>query len=345
MIIAFVGTPGSGKSYDAVVKIIANLKQGRKVYTNVDGLDDPIHQEMIRNHCGLDEIQWVGLLNFIKDDDLPRFWETAEPGSLIVLDELQRVFRNRDWNTQKNVDFANWASTHRHHGYDLILLTQFLDSIEKGVRELVEWTYRYRKINVFGQAFQKLTGSYMKAAYSGSDVSREPIQRITSRYNKKIFPLYSSYVAKDTKELGIMTTANALKRPVILIIPVVFGLFILLAMNSSLITKKGGFFGKSEALAKTVEKKSTVKESASGAEKVPSAGVVPVIEKGSSSPGGERVTEPGVRMAFQASAPVKDDSHSDQAWGATIYDAEDGSGRKLVYEGSNYVGWYKVHSE
>ena len=36
MIVGFVGTPGSGKSYDAVKKILFNLKKGRHVYTNID---------------------------------------------------------------------------------------------------------------------------------------------------------------------------------------------------------------------------------------------------------------------------------------------------------------------
>ena len=39
MIIIHEGVPGSGKSYDAVRKIIDALKKGRVVYTNIDGLD------------------------------------------------------------------------------------------------------------------------------------------------------------------------------------------------------------------------------------------------------------------------------------------------------------------
>lgn len=38
MIIFFDGNSGSGKTYEAVKKIIDNLRRGRKVYTNIDGL-------------------------------------------------------------------------------------------------------------------------------------------------------------------------------------------------------------------------------------------------------------------------------------------------------------------
>jgi len=48
MIITHEGLPGTGKTYDAIIKIISNLKKGRVVCTNIEGTDIPIHQEAIK---------------------------------------------------------------------------------------------------------------------------------------------------------------------------------------------------------------------------------------------------------------------------------------------------------
>ena len=56
MIIGFAGTPGSGKTYEAVKKITDNLQWGRVVYTNIDGMSDPECLEMIKSYCGLSDL-------------------------------------------------------------------------------------------------------------------------------------------------------------------------------------------------------------------------------------------------------------------------------------------------
>ena len=52
MIIGFAGTPGSGKTYEAVKKILDNLQWGRVVYTNIDGIMEPACLEAIKSYCG-----------------------------------------------------------------------------------------------------------------------------------------------------------------------------------------------------------------------------------------------------------------------------------------------------
>ena len=340
MIIAFVGTPGSGKTYEAVVKIVENLKLGRKIYTNIDGLDDSGRQELIRNYCGIPESKFHGLLNFIPDEDLSSFWNICDKGSLIVLDEVQKVFRNRDWSSQKNVDFSNWASTHRHNGYDVILLTQFLDSIEKGVRELVEWTYKFRKLNMFGSMMQKFSRGYFKMAFVGTDTTKEAMQKVVCRYRKEIFPLYSSYVAKDIKELGIMSHGNVLARPVFIIIPVIFVVFMVLASKSSLMG--GGVLGVAKAkkdhkqVAKIVPV--SLPDTAVASTPPDVSRDKPPVDGGGAD---VRRHDDAVARSRQVHAPQQDELGApDQLWGATVYSGE--GGRKEVFEGGKYVGWYKV---
>lgn len=239
MIVGFVGTPGSGKSYDAVKKILFNLKKGRHVYTNIDGMDDPGHQENIKMMCGLDDWAFDRQFHFLKKDEVPQFWKIARPGSMIVLDEIHKVFNCRDWQSKKNLDFADWASTHRHYGFDLILITQDMEKVEKQVRSLLEWTYVYRKVNFFGGAVQR---KYICYSFGGDETRGKPLAQSVKTYETPVFACYKSFATKDAKEVGFMRHVNVLKHPVFIAIPLVFCLALYLLFGKSSLAS-GDIFG------------------------------------------------------------------------------------------------------
>ena len=216
MIIGYVGTPGSGKTYEAVKTILANLKSGRRVYTNIDGLESPDCRRLIQDSLALDDYEFNKRLVFLDKVQTKTFWTIVKDGSMIVLDEVHKDFSNRDWNTAENKVFADWASTHRHHGFDLILITQDIEKVEKHVRSLIEWTYFFRKVNFFGGA---VSNKYMCYSYSGDDHQGKPLASSVRTYNKFVFACYKSFVTKDTKELGFMSHVNILKHPVFFILP------------------------------------------------------------------------------------------------------------------------------
>ncbi|WP_456385292.1 zonular occludens toxin domain-containing protein [Desulfolithobacter sp.] len=245
MIICFAGTPGSGKTYEAVKKILDNLCMGRVVYTNIDGMDDPQCQEMIKCVCGLSDFGLSRHLKFLEHDQLEDFWNHIEPGCLVVLDEIQKVFSSREWQTEKNKLFGSWASTHRHHGFDVVLITQHIERIDSAVRALVEWTYVFRKVNFFGGAVQK---KYICYSYAGDETRTAPLSKNVRTYNQVVFLCYKSYTGKDVKELGIMKHVNVLKHPVFFAIPLVLAFTIYMVFfKSSLGT--GDLFGSGKALS------------------------------------------------------------------------------------------------
>lgn len=183
-------------------------------------------------------------LHFLEDWQVPDFWMHVQPGALIVLDEVQKVFSSREWQTTKNNAFATWASTHRHNGFDVVLISQAVERVDSAVRSLLEWTYVFRKVNFFGGAIQK---KYLCYAYGGDDTNSAPLKKSVRTYNPKVFLCYKSYVAKDVKELGIMQHVNVLKHPVFFAIPLVlcFTLYMLFA-KSSIAT--GDLFGPKQAM-------------------------------------------------------------------------------------------------
>lgn len=246
MVVFFVGTPGSGKSYEAVKKIVDNLMLGRTVCTNVDGMNDPKCLEYMKNLVGMDDFTFDQRFRFLDSDQVKRFWKTEKVinlqfmqdeesgvfndiptevdelicphGSLIVIDEAHKPFNSRDWQNTSNRELADWASTHRHFGYDLVLITQDIEKVEKQVRSLTEWCYFFRKVNFFGGAVKK---KYLCYSYSGDDHNGKPLAKSTRTYEDKYFPCYSSYSTSDAKEVGFMSHTNILKHPIFYAIPVV----------------------------------------------------------------------------------------------------------------------------
>ncbi len=244
MIIGFAGTPGSGKTYEAVSKILDNLQWGRVVFTNIDGMSDPQCLEMIKIYCGLSDLALMKQLHFLQDDQLADFWMHVSPGSLIVLDEVQKVFSSREWQTAKNNQFASWASTHRHNGFDVVLISQAVERIDSAVRALLEWTYVFRKVNFFGGLVQK---KYICYSYGGDDTGSAPLKKDTRTYRSSVFLCYKSYVASDVKELGIMQHVNVLKHPVFFAIPILICfMFYMIFVKSSIGT--GDVFGTNKAM-------------------------------------------------------------------------------------------------
>lgn len=293
MIVFFVGTPGSGKSYEAVKKIVDNLRLGRNVCTNIDGMDLPECQEYMKTILGMDDYRFHSLFRFLQKDEITRFWETetiltpsfirdyendvfedlvtesheliCPKGSLIVLDEVHKHFNARDWNAtdssgrNANKLLGDWASTHRHLGYDLVLITQHIDKVDKQVRTLTEWTYFFRKVNFFGGAVQK---RYLCYSYSGDDHDGKPLAKNIRTYEPTYFPCYQSYSASDAKEVGFMSHTNILKHPIFYAIPVVLA-FVLYMLFYKSSFASGDMFGVTNVQRKHDKKVSAPVASAS----------------------------------------------------------------------------------
>jgi zona occludens toxin (predicted ATPase) len=215
MIIIHEGVPGSGKSYDGVRKILDALRAGRVVYSNIDGLQSDVCQEYISQKLGITRDALTSQLVHLPDNSIHNFWDHCEYGSFVVIDEAQNYFNSRDFVKDANREFGKWASTHRHHGYDLLLITQRAERIDTAVRSLAEFRYRYRKLNVFGSLVQK---GYLIYTYAGEDPKHLGMRKAT--YDVSIFPCYQSYVG-DATEKKVVKLPNLLNHPIFYALAVV----------------------------------------------------------------------------------------------------------------------------
>lgn len=247
MISCYEGLPGAGKTYDAMRKLLDNLSQGRRILTNISGPDQEEKQEIIKHFLNLDDSQLKENLVVLQDHQVTEFWDHTNPGDLIIIDEAQNFFNSRDWQSKANRAFGKWASEHRHMGVDLILITQNVERIESSVRSLIEFTYRYKKLNMFGNLVKK---KYIRFCYYGPTLDQ--IGQKTCSYDPKIFKCYKSFFKDGTKEIGIEKPANILKHPIFYAIPFVLCLFIYFLSQSSLLS--GDLFG-TQAIADSIEER------------------------------------------------------------------------------------------
>jgi zona occludens toxin (predicted ATPase) len=256
MIIIYDGKPGSGKSYDAVRKILSNLKIRRRVVTNIDGLDKPDCQEMIKYYCDMDDAEIQDFLLHLTKDDVFHFWDFVQVGDLIVIDEAQKFFNSRDWQKSNNRAFGDWASEHRHNGNDLIIVTQKRTRIDSAVRDLADFTYSYLKINMFGKL---ITQKYRRFVYQGDDT--EPLTKPkTFNYDPFIFKCYQSFFSGEVTEFNDPDKSpNVLNHPIFWSIPVLIVLFVFFFSRSSIAT--GDLFGSKKAEQAIKEKNIDIKNS------------------------------------------------------------------------------------
>lgn len=145
MITLYTGTPGSGKTLHAVSRIWWNLTHGNAVVSNIrlnpDELGD--RKDYYRYFEGVSVTP--SLLYQLSWDLLglsPR-----ENGILLVLDECQLIFSNREWRRNSAQGWITFFTQHRKLGYDVILITQYDRMIDRQVRTLVEYESKHRRID------------------------------------------------------------------------------------------------------------------------------------------------------------------------------------------------------
>jgi len=117
MIYLFTGTPGSGKSLNAI----------RFVDNDTTFKNRPVYYHNIKDLT----LGWT-----LIDLEQALAWFELPEGSVIILDECQEIFPPRS--SSKSVpQVVSELNTHRHKGYDIVLITQHPNLIDNAVRRLV----------------------------------------------------------------------------------------------------------------------------------------------------------------------------------------------------------------
>jgi len=244
---AYTGLMGSGKSYEVVANVIVPaVREGRRVVTNVDGIDGPAIQaycnemwEIPLERCG--EVIHCHNEDVIKPDFFPHGVEVdtfVRPGDLVCIDEAYRF-----WGVGTKIcrEHAIFFREHRHYvdpetkvSCDLVLMTQDIGDLNRTLKVVVELTARTTKLKSVG--LHKAYKLELWEGYRTAEKSRLSV--MNKRYDPAIFPLYSSYKGGSGTEVQVDGRQNILKQPkmiLMFIAPVV-----LLALTFLLLSR---FFG------------------------------------------------------------------------------------------------------
>jgi hypothetical protein len=177
VISAVTGTPGSGKSYRLVCGITEALLAGRFVATNVPLADDwprrVAKRALLRRAWPgrVDHWESVYRSRLFYSDDVEQLLR-AQPGclrcgarvdagrsthcvkghqltegrGLWVLDEAHEGLNSRLWASDDRQRVVKWLSRSRHRGWDVELGTQAFDSLDKQLRDRIEYEVVVRNL-------------------------------------------------------------------------------------------------------------------------------------------------------------------------------------------------------
>lgn len=168
MITLITGSPGTGKTA-AVVAMLSETAPDRPIYVN-----------------GIPDLRLPGRQTLPLDDVAT--WDSEVPdGALVVIDEVQRVWRPRPAGQTVPPDIAA-LETHRHRGLDFIIITQHPGLIHKNVRTLVGRHVHLRDVGLLGRYWYEWP-ECCENALSGWKTA--PIKR-RYRLPTRVFGLYRS---------------------------------------------------------------------------------------------------------------------------------------------------------
>jgi len=169
MIALITGAPGTGKTSLLVSLLVDLLKQDehRARPLLVDGITD--------------------LTIPAQPIDLTQWHETAPDGALIVVDEVQRIWRPRGPGAKPGPDIQA-LETHRHRGIDFYLITQGPALIDINVRALVGRHIHLRDLGIMGRMWYEWPECNLQCATGW----RSAVVKKKYKPDKKAFALYKS---------------------------------------------------------------------------------------------------------------------------------------------------------
>ena len=173
MITVRTGLPGAGKTLFSIYDYIARPPLGVA----------PVREVFV---SGIDLVP--DMLPFSPLDE-PTRWMDCPAGSLVVIDEAQRYFRNRPPGAPVP-DYVSALETHRHLGIDLVLITQDSMLIDKHVRRLAGEHFHAKR--VFGLSSVTMY-RWQRCVDDPLDFhTKKEAEKSRRKYPKKIYKCYKS---------------------------------------------------------------------------------------------------------------------------------------------------------
>jgi hypothetical protein len=157
MIYLISGPPGNGKSFYAIRAATKALEEGKVVAGNVELVQD--WPRRLARHNWAWWIRWLRRRRFLAvaadhyhfTEDLAelaaiRLHGKGEGRGLMILDEGHNWMNARSWSADDRREIVRFFSQHRKLGWDVLLIAQHPEMIDKQVRNLVEYNVYLRNL-------------------------------------------------------------------------------------------------------------------------------------------------------------------------------------------------------
>lgn len=174
MIDLLTGLPGNAKTLFGLERWIQRASlENRPVYYS--GL-----KEFKDDDPRLKGTQWIEL-------DPVRWHLDVPPGSLVFIDEGQKIFRNRSLGAQPPLHVTE-LEEHRHKGLDFLIITQHPSLIDPAIRRLTQT--HLHMVRIFGM--EASTVHKWNGTKDNCDKSRSDSEKTKWAFNKSLYGLYKS---------------------------------------------------------------------------------------------------------------------------------------------------------
>lgn len=228
MMTLITGRPGNGKTLLATDKYILQEleEQVKKIAKGERTFDYLVGEEVIQDSTNItndeksvlkkqvyrsldverpiySDINGLNITNVrpIPDDNYD--YRQFPKGSIIIYDEAQRRDSFKASRTQPD-DIVTSLQTHRHHGYDIIFITQSPSFLNKYVKDLIGHHVHLKSL-VKGRSSVGYEWSECQDNPSSETAKRICENKFTYFYPKRIFGMYKSTVV-DTHRQSLVAT-------------------------------------------------------------------------------------------------------------------------------------------
>lgn len=199
----------SGKSYEVVSEVIVPaIRSGRRVVTNVDGISEENIHAYLAAKFPNDAVTLYGRVLHVDNTQvfLPDFFPyyddlkgahtdtVVQPGDLVCIDEAWRFWPSTGVKTHKNhtsffLEHGHFTNEKTNVACDLVLMIQDMGTLNRHLKSVVAFNFRTHKKVSLG-----LSNTYSVCMFEGFKQSKNvQIGNWVRKYNKEIFPLYSSF--------------------------------------------------------------------------------------------------------------------------------------------------------
>lgn len=184
MISCYTGKPGSGKTLDVMIDIDNYLKHNRYVMCNF-----PVNASGFVKIVSSSAVNPQLILSFF--DGLRVSGKEGE--FLLILDEAQTIFNSRTWLQNSKAGWIDFFTQHRKLGFEIILICQSIDMLDKQIRSCIEYEIihrRYSRFGFFGKVFGFFFGDFVRIKrWYGM---KEILKRESFHASKKYFNMYDT---------------------------------------------------------------------------------------------------------------------------------------------------------